>query len=163
MKNIILITITSLTLTSCSSIDKSMIYSGLVGGIIGGFAGRYLSPDRESDKFNTVLGSTIGVAAGAGVGAYFFNQDPDNRTMKTMLAPIGNKENLKANDFDIGVPISEKFYTVTPDTSKIPEHLRDKVKKQIVTEKTIPERVVRGVDGKTTLIPESKIIEIDYQ
>jgi hypothetical protein len=161
MKKAILITITTLTLTSCSSIDKSMIYSGLAGAIVGGFAGRYVSPDRESDKLNIAIGSMAGAALGAGVGAYFFNQDPDNRKMKTMLEPVNDKQVHK--DFDIGVPISEKYYTVTPDTTNIPEHLKSKVKNQVIIEKTIPERIINGEGGKTTLIPESKVIEFDYQ
>ena len=161
-KKMILITITTLGLSSCSSIDKSMIYSGLAGAVIGGFVGRFASPDRESDKVNIAIGSIIGGIGGAGVGAYFFNQDPDNRNMKTMLNnSISNQKSL--NHFEIGVPISEKFYTVTPDTSNIPEHLKDKVKKQIIIEKTIPERVVNGEGGKATLIPETKVIEFDYQ
>ena len=162
MKNIILITVASLTLSSCSSIDKSMIYSGLAGAVIGGFVGRFASPDKESDKLNAALGSAIGAAAGAGVGTYFFKQDPDNRTMKTMITPlIAKQDNLK--NFDIGVPINEKFYTVSPDTSKVPARLKDRVKKQIIIEKTIPERVVSGEGGKSTLIPETKVIEFDYQ
>lgn len=161
-RKMILITVTSLSLTSCSSIEKSMIYSGIAGAVIGGFVGRYASPDRESDKINIAIGSMIGGVGGAGVGAYFFKQDPDNRNMKTMLNnSTGKQDNLK--NFEIGVPISEKFYTVTPDTSNIPAHLKDKVKKQIIIEKTIPERVVNGEGGKATLIPETKVIEFDYQ
>lgn len=161
-KKIILITVSSLTLTSCSSIEKSMIYSGLAGAVIGGFVGRFASPDRESDKLNMALGSMIGGAAGAGVGAYFYKLDPDNRTMKTMLDMKNGKQDDMKN-FEIGIPITEKFYTVTPDTSNIPEHLKNKVKKQIIIEKTIPERVVTGIGGKSTLIPETKVIEFDYQ
>lgn len=161
-KKMILITITTLGLSSCSSIDKSMIYSGLAGAVIGGFVGRFASPDRESDKVNIAIGSIIGGISGAGVGAYFFNQDPDNRNMKTMLNTSSSNQN-SLNHFEIGVPISEKFYTITPDTSNIPEHLKDKVKKQIIIEKTIPERVVKGEGGKATLIPETKVIEFDYQ
>jgi hypothetical protein len=161
-KKMILITIASLGLSSCSSIEKSMIYSGIAGAVIGGFVGRYASPDRESDKINIAIGSMIGGVGGASVGAYFYKLDPDNRNMKTMLNGSDvNKNNPK--NFEIGVPISEKFYTITPDTSKIPEHLKDKVKKQIIIEKTIPERVVNGEGGKSTLIPETKVIEFDYQ
>ena len=161
MKKTILVVVSSFSLASCSSLDKSMIYSGLAGAIVGGFIGRYASPDRESDKLNIMLGSTIGAATGAGVGAYFFKQDPDNRSMKTMLTANGKQGNSK--DFDIGIPINEKFYTISPDTSKVPDRLKDKVKKQIIIEKTIPERMVSGEGGKTTVIPETKIIEFDYQ
>ena len=161
-KKIILITVSSLTITSCSSIEKSMIYSGLAGAVIGGFVGRFASPDRESDKLNMALGSMIGGVAGAGVGAYFYKIDPDNRTMKTMLDMKNGKQDDMKN-FEIGIPITEKFYTVTPDTSNIPDHLKSRVKKQIIIEKTIPERVVTGIGGKTTLIPETKVIEFDYR
>ena len=54
-KKMILITIASLGLSSCSSIEKSMIYSGIAGAVIGGFVGRYASPDRESDKINIAI------------------------------------------------------------------------------------------------------------
>lgn len=162
MKKSLKLLISLFLCTSCSSIDKSMIYSGLAGSIMGGFAGRYLSPDRESDKFNIILGATIGGAVGGGVGAYFFKQDPDNRSMKTMLAPVNDKSTSREN-FEIGSPISEKFYTVTPDTSTIPDHLKDKIKKQIIVEKIMPERIINGEGGKTTLIPETKVIEINYQ
>lgn len=161
MKNIF-ISFTLLIFSSCSSLDKSMIYSGLAGAVLGGFVGRYTSPDKESDKLNALLGTTIGAGVGAGVGAYFFHQDPDNRSMKTML----NAEKSipdKQKDFEIGIPVSKKFYTITPDTSKVPESLKDKVKKQIMIEKTIPERMVNGEGGKSTLIPETKVIEFDYQ
>ena len=164
MKKTILVIVSSFSLVSCSSLDKSMIYSGLAGAIVGGLIGRYASPDKESDKLNIMLGSTVGAVTGAGVGAYFFKQDPDNRSMKTMLNPNGKQGNqANSKDFDIGIPINEKFYTVSPDTSKVPEHLKGKVKKQIIIEKTIPERMVSGEGGKTTLIPETKVIEFDYQ
>lgn len=164
-KTFIFIILIPLTLTSCSSLDKSMIYSGLAGAVLGGFVGRFASPNQESDKFNAMLGVAIGAGVGAGVGAYFFRQDPDNREMKTMLnSPSEKQAKLdKQKEFEIGIPISEKFYTVTPDTTKVPASLKDKVKKQIIIEKTIPERMVSGEGGKTTLIPETKIIEFDYQ
>jgi hypothetical protein len=156
------ISFTLLIFSSCSSLDKSMIYSGLAGAVLGGFVGRYASPDKESDKLNALLGTAIGTGVGAGVGAYFFRLDPDNRNMKTMQNFETQKQD-KQKEFDIGIPVSKKFYTITPDTSKIPESLKDKVKKQIMIEKTIPERVVNGEGGKSTLIPETKVIEFDYQ
>lgn len=162
MKKNIFILLISLTLNSCSSIDKSMIYSGLAGAVLGGFVGRYASPDRESDKLNALMGISIGAAAGAGIGAYFFKLDPDNRNMKTMLNSNSSFDE-KEKDFEVGIPISEKYYTVTPDTTKVPESLKDKVKKQIIIEKIIPERIVKGEGGKSTLIPETKVIEFDYQ
>ena len=127
MKKFIIVIVASILLTSCSSIEKSMIYSGLAGAVIGGFVGRFASPDRESDKLNIAIGSMIGGIGGASVGAYFYKLDPDNRNIKTMLnTSNGKPDDLK--NFDIGIPINEKFYTITPDTSNIPIHLKDKVK-----------------------------------
>lgn len=162
MKKLFVSLIVSISLVSCSSIDKSMIYSGLAGAVIGGFVGRYASPNIDSDKFNTALGVAVGSALGAGVGAYFFKLDPDNRSMKTMLSSESIKR-PNPNEYDIGTPVSEKYYTVNPDTKNVPANLKDKIKKQIIIEKIIPERVVKGEGGKSTLIPETKVIEYDYQ
>jgi hypothetical protein len=163
-KSKILIITFSVFISSCSSLDKSMIYSGLSTAVIGGFVGKYASPDKESDKFNIGIGAAAGALIGAGIGAYFFNQDPDNRTMKTMLEiNPDDKNKLNQESFDIGSPINEKYYTVYPDTSKVPSHLKDKIKKQIIIEKTMPAREIIGKNGKTTIIPETKILEYDYQ
>lgn len=162
MKNLFLLIAISSQLVSCSSLNKTMIYSGLAGAVIGGFAGRALSPDRESDNFNTLLGAGLGSASGAAIGTYFFMDDPDNRSMKTMLVPDTKKGEIP-KDLDIGIPLSEKLYTVMPDTSAIPEHLKDKVKKQVIVEKTMAERVIKGEGTKTIVIPQSTVIEVDYQ
>ena len=162
MKRFLLITCLSTQLVSCSSIDKSMIYTGLAGVAVGAIAGRALSPDRESDNFNTVLGAGVGALSGALIGAHFFKADPDNREMKTMLVPDIKKGEMP-KDLEIGIPLSEKLYTVMPDTTNLPDHLKDKIKKQVIVEKTMAERVIRGEGGKTIVIPQTTVIEVDYQ
>lgn len=160
MKKMNLILISTLTLSSCSSIEKSLIYSGLTGAILGGVVGKYVSPDKESDKFNIGVGASAGAVMGAALGAYFFNLDPDNKTFKMMNEKDGAPP---LENFNIGVPLSEKLYRITPDTSNLPNHLKNRAKKQIIIEKVMPEKIIKGENGKTTVIPESKIIEYDYE
>lgn len=153
----------SLTLTSCSSLNKSVIYGGATGAITGAIAGRMLSPDKESNNFNAGLGAISGAIVGAGISYLLYKEDPENKTLTTMIVPKENTyEKKKINWDDLGLKINSQHYRVKPDTSNIPEHLKDKVKDQIITEKTIPERVEKDEDGKSVYYPEQKIIEFNY-
>lgn len=162
MKIKIFIIIALLTSSSCSSLNKTLLYSAVTGSIVGGIAGKMLSPDRESNGFNTGLGLVAGAAVGAGVGYMLFKEDPDNRELKTMIdAPDMKRVNVIP--FDVGVPISENYYKVKPDTSNLPDHLKDKVKMQVIREKKIPSRVQEGTNGKSIFVPETTVIEYDYE
>jgi hypothetical protein len=162
MKNVFVYLVISSTLVSCSSLNKTFVYSSLAGAVIGGITGKMLSPDKESNGFNTSLGAAAGAVVGAGVGYWLFKEDPDNRTLKTMLDPVDNQK-VKIPFHDIGIPLDEKFYKVTPDTSNIPEHLKNKVKKQIIIEKKLPSRIEQGDGGKSVFYPEQIVIEYDYE
>lgn len=157
-----LVLVLTFFLTSCSSLNKTLVYSSMTGAIIGGITGKMLSPDKESNGFNTGLGIATGALVGAGVGYLFFKEDPDNRPLKTMLDPIDNSK-TKFIPHDIGFPINEKVYRVKPDTSNIPDHLKDKIKDQIIIEKEFPSRVEQGDSGKSIYFEKQTVIEYDYE
>jgi hypothetical protein len=140
-----------------------VVYGGLTGAMTGAVAGRMLSPDKESNNFNTAMGAVSGAVVGSVISYLLFKEDPENKTMPTMIIPKDNSfESKKINWDDLGLKINTQHYRVKPDTKNVPEHLKDKVRDQIITEKTIPERIEKGEDGKSILYPEQKIIEFEY-
>ncbi|MBC7540150.1 MAG: hypothetical protein H7281_15100 [Bacteriovorax sp.] len=164
MKNI-LITVCILSITSCSTTKSSILYGGLAGAAVGGIAGYSFSPDKESDGFNTIVWGAVGAAIGAGIGYLLNSDDPDNKEMSQMI------KRDKLNDSPNPIPEDLGFKLVEPSESKsylvpaqnLPERLKGLVKKQIITEHTILERVEKKEGGKTIVYPETKVYEYDYQ
>ena len=160
-----LILIICILISSCSSMNSTIVYGGLSGASVGAISGHVLSPDRESDTFNTITWGVVGAFLGAGIAYLLRVDDPDNKEMKQMIRPPITEEINSTSNHDIG------FKLITPDSSKsylvpdqnLPERLKGKVKKQIITEHLIKERIEKSDDGKTLVYPETKVYEYDYQ
>jgi uncharacterized membrane protein YeaQ/YmgE (transglycosylase-associated protein family) len=164
-----------LCLSSCSSLNTTLIYGSLGGAAVGGVAGHTFSPDKESDVFNTVVGGAIGAFVGAGVAYLLRADDPDNQEMKQMIRrdkrdkdskrSYQDEDAFKPSEEDFGFqlikPSQSKSYIVPSE--KLPDNLKDKIKKQIITEHIIKERIEKKEGGKTIVYPESKVYEYDYQ
>lgn len=164
MKNLILL-ISICSLAGCSSLKKSLAYGGLVGGVLGGFAGAELSPNKESKMANALVFGTTGIVAGAALAYYFRADDPDNREMDQMI--LEDKKELshfnEAKNEKIKVIPAKTTNEIKVVGDLVPEELREVVKKQVIREHILPQRVEKGADGKTFVYPESKVIEYDYE
>jgi uncharacterized membrane protein YeaQ/YmgE (transglycosylase-associated protein family) len=155
----------SLMLTSCSSMNSTLIYGGVSGAAVGGIAGNTLSPNKESDVFNTALWGVVGAFIGSGIAYLLRADDPDNQEMKQMIRrDMPPQEPLKLSD-DFGFKVikaSESNSYIIPDQT-LPERLKGLVKKQIITEHIVNERIEKKEGGKTVIYPETKVYEYDYQ
>ena len=132
-------------LTSCSTLKRQQLFSGitgtLIGGSIGAMVGKSLSPNQRSDQLNMILGGSIGAVVGttAGVvlGTYFWHEDPTNIPMENMMI----KETLAKNP-----PPETKYKILLPQNLKqiplegeLPPSLKGKVKKGHVMTFEVPE------------------------
>jgi hypothetical protein len=169
MKVSALLLIITITSSSCSSFNQSanstIMYGGLGGAVVGAGAGYAFSPDRDSDVFNSVLWGAVGAFIGAGIGYLLRSDDPDNREMKQMIRSEKGINDIKPLNEDFGFqlikPTESRSYIV-PD-QKIPDRLKGLVKKQIITEHIISERVEKKESGKTIVYPETKVYEYDFE
>jgi hypothetical protein len=161
MKNSILIMIL-LSISSCSSLRKSLVYGGLSGAAIGGFAGSSLSPDAYSRTPNALIWGGVGLAAGAALGYFFFNDDPENRELPQMI--LKDEKRMKTSeDFSapIIIPTSATKYEVRD--VELPQSLKSKIPKPSIIELTIPERIQKLDNGRTLIIEEHKATEVVYE
>lgn len=168
MKTYLLLIIFTIT-SSCSSFDQSskssFVYGGLGGAVVGASAGYALSPNKESDAFNSVVWGVVGSFIGAGIGYLLSADDPDNQEMKQMIRKEKFREELEPLNDDFGFKLivptkSESF--VAPD-QLLPERLKGKIKKQIITEHILMERIEKKENGKTLIYPETKVYEYDFE
>ena len=162
MKHVFLILILLITLSSCSSLRKSLVYGGIAGGAIGGFAGSSLSPDSYSKTPNTLVWGGVGAVLGAALGYFFFQDDPENRELPSMILKDEPKA-LNAESFTNPtiIPLEASRYKV--QNSDLPESLRSKVPKPSIIEMTIPESIQKLENGRTLVIEEHKATEIVYE
>jgi hypothetical protein len=164
--------------SSCSSMKKSKIYGTsagvLVGGLLGGFVGKELSPNSQSDQLNTLLGSGIGALSfGAGgyyIGKNMYSSNPENfkgdpikikkikKDQQTYL--INNDLGLNKINIDTKKSI-KKAYEVEIE-NKLPNHLKQKVLKQVVIEHLIPAQEIKLDDGRLIYFEGTTAIEHRY-
>lgn len=152
-----------LTLCSCSSMRKSVIYGGLAGAAIGAVAGNSLSPDPESRMPNTAVWGSLGALGGAALGYIFHMDDPENRDLPSMILPSGEiplSRDKKLNEA-IVIPSDSKKYEV--EAGPLPDHLKGKVKQPYIIEHVIPERVEELKNGKTITIEAHKAWEVSFE
>ena len=165
MKLLSILIMVSVVTSSCSSLNSTLVYGGLSGAVVGAGAGYALSPDKESDGFNTVAWGAVGAFIGAGIAYLLRADDPDNQEMKQMIRKDKLPSDVKPSNEDLGFeliqPSESKSYVVPED--KLPDRLKDKIKKQIITEHIINERIEKKDGGKTLVYPETKVYEYDYQ
>lgn len=151
--------------SSCSSLNSTLVYGGLSGAAVGAVAGHTLSPDKESDTFNALLWGSVGGLVGSGLAYLLRADDPDNQEMKQMIRPDKSNESFTPLKEDFGFQLirpSESKSYVVPNES-MPDRLKGKVKKQVITEHIVQERVEKKDGGKTIVYPETKVYEYDYE
>ncbi len=162
MKPILILLILAI-LTSCSSLRKSMMYGGISGGVLGGTAGNMLSPNKESVSPNMVIWGGLGALIGAGLGYFFWKDDPENKELPSMLIPMSTKNNVSNDDFEkaLVLPSSSKKYRV--EKGPVPEYLKGKVNDPYVIEHVIPERTEKLINGKSITIESHKAWEVTFE
>ena len=90
---LIIITMSCLLISSCGTLRKSIFYGGLSGVTLGIVGSSTLSPNKESIAPNMAVWGSIGALIGAGLGYFFFMDDPENRDMPSMIMPKSPKYN----------------------------------------------------------------------
>lgn len=159
----ILILAMCLNMSSCSTMRKSIFYGGLSGITLGIAGGSALSPNKESIAPNMAVWGSIGALLGAGLGYFFFMDDPENREMPSMILP---KQKMDENPISrmesVSItPTDSKKYKV--ETGPLPPNLKGKVKSPFIIEHEIPERVEQLENGKTITVEKHKAWEMSYE
>ena len=88
---ILRMTIIAFLMSSCSSLKKTLVYSGAAGALTGGVAGSALSPNKESRQANALIWGLVGAGVAAGAGYLLYKEDPRNYKLKNMLGENVNE------------------------------------------------------------------------
>ncbi len=153
-----------LSLVSCSSLKKTIVYSSLAGGMAGAASGYVLSPNKESLGFNTAVFGLLGAGAAALLGYSIYEDDPRNKKLNHMLEkedPLGaNTLGLDLNDLKIEASLNQGEMYETP-VKTLPKELEGKVKQQYIIKYQSKERYLNK-GNKTYYIPSFEIYEHAY-
>lgn len=100
-KNVLLVsTLCLVTLSSCSSHRKQVIYSGLAGGLTTAYLSKEASPNEKSENANTVIGFVVGAVISGAVGHYLYEDSDPTKDLKpldnTQITP--NRGKVKSLD-----------------------------------------------------------------
>lgn len=161
------ILILSMSLSSCSSLKKTLIYSAMAGGATGATAGTVLSPNKESRGANAAVFGLIGAGAAALAGYALYKDDPRNYKLDNMLMDDKKVQHIDPNQFEIGLGnlkidanlTKEEAYKVP--VKELPEKLKGKVNRQYLIKYQSKERYVRK-GSKTFYIPAFDVYEHAY-
>jgi len=154
-----------LLVSSCSTMNKTLIYSSIAGAVLGGFIGKELSPDRDSDAFNTVIGATTGAALTTAVGYYFYKdanpaldlkQSPLKEDIPMVPIPDQSFGQDKLRIVPKIGPTGKKEYLKFSDN--LPDEIKLTAKKQYF-KKYKTEAYSFDQDGRTYQIPSFEVIE----
>ena len=163
-KKSICIVLSTMILSSCSTLKKTIVYSSLSGAMAGGAAGYTLSPNKESQGVNAAIFGLIGAGVAALAGYALYEDDPRNQKLNHMLESsdqLGpNKLGLDLNDLKIEANLTQSETFKTPD-KKLPKELRGKIKKQYIIKHQSKERYINK-GNKTFYIPSFQIYEHAY-
>lgn len=163
MKKILVYSII-LLLTSCSTLNETLIYSSMSGALVGGYIGRESSPNKKSENLNTVIGATVGAATTSLISYYFYKDAKPDLKMKN--SELEKKEIVPIEDLTLGLEkinlspkfnaISEKEYMVF--SKAVPSDVKKFAKKQYFKRyKTEPYTFEK--EGKKYQIPSFDFIE----
>lgn len=141
MKIISLLVILNL-MSSCSTLNKSMIAGGLAGGILGSLGGMMFSPDRTSDARNAYMFGVAGAALGGAVGYSLYDDPLKAKLQAPMLTGDEYEEKKELPLFDFAPELKDikpevnfkplKKYEVPQE--QLPKELQGKIKKQYIIE-----------------------------
>ena len=167
MKTVIL-GILILSMTSCSSLKKTLIYSSLVGGATGATAGAMLSPNKESRGANAAVFGLVGAGLAALAGYALYKDDPRNYKLDQMLmeekkARVSydpNEIEIGLGNFKIDANLSKEEAYKVP-VKELPEKLKGKVNRQFLIKYQSKERYVKK-GNKTFYIPAFDVYEHAY-
>lgn len=149
------------SLSSCSSLRKSVVYGSLGGASLGAMAGSSLSPDSYSKTPNALIWGGLGTLIGAGLGWFFYQDDPENKELPSMIRPESRKKEVDHYSAPIIIPEISKKYKI--ESSPLPDYLKNKVPNPYVIEHVIPEQIQKLDNGRSITVEEHKAWEISFE
>ena len=161
MRKLLTILLLVLNLSACSTLNKSVFYGALSGATLGAVGGGTLSPTKSDMAPNVAMFGAIGALIGAGLGYFFYMDDPENKEMPSMILPKEKPNPISKLENITIVPTDSKKYKV--ESGPIPPELKGKVKAPFLIEHEIPERVEQLENGKTVIIEKHKALEYSYE
>lgn len=158
-----------LLVSGCSTLNKTMFTSALIGGAVGGVGGSTFSPDEDSVNKNAYMFSILGAVAGAGL-SYIFYPRPEVKSKKSLLLDNEPSINKDIPLFDFapelkGIKPEVNFKPVNKyevPLEKLPKALEGKVKKQYIIEYEAESRTL-NVGNRTIEISPFKAWEHVYE
>lgn len=159
--NKLLLVISILSLTGCSTLKRTLIYSSLIGGFAGSATGVVLSPNKESRKGNALLFGAVGAVASGLIGYALYKDDPRNYELKHMLMDEENKKlDIDLGGLNIDASLKAQDIYKVP-VKELPVELKGKVNQQYLIKYKSKERIINK-GKKTYYIPDFEIYEHAY-
>lgn len=158
-----------ISLSSCSTLKRSLIAGAMTGGSLGATGGAVFSPQQNDRDKNSYLFGVLGAALGAGV-AYLLWDEPKT---KSMQAPMILEEETQRRELPL-FDFAPELENVRPEvsfrpTSKyevpladLPPELEGKVKKQFIIEYEAEARTI-NLGNRTIEISPFKAWEHIYE
>lgn len=100
-KNVFVLSLVCLlSLVSCSSHKKQVVYSGIAGGLTTAYLSKEASPNKKSEDANMVIGFVVGAAISGLVGHYLYEDSDPTKDLEPLGQDqiIPNRGNVKSLD-----------------------------------------------------------------
>ena len=150
-------------LSSCSSLERTLVYSSIAGGTAGVATGVVVAPNRRSRLVNMIVYGTLGASLAALTGYQLYRDDPRNKPLAPMLdlqPEPASKLEIESDRIRISAAVNpEGIYRVP--VMKLPPALAGKVGRQYLIKYRSKERTIRQ-NGKTWYIPHFDIYQYAY-
>ena len=169
MRTKILLLSLILICSSCSSLKRTILASGLIGGVVGGMGGAIFSPERESRVKNAFLFSVLGAGVGA-LGGYLLHDKPIDQQNRSNMLLDQEEKKQEVPLFDFSPDLKNvkpqinfkpiKKYEVPQE--KLPPELQGKAKKQYVLEYESEAQTIK-IENRTIQISPFKAWENVYE
>lgn len=158
-----------LTLSSCSTLKRSLIAGAMAGGTLGATGGAVFSPQKNAQDKNAYVFGVAGAVLGAGI-AYLLWDEPKPKQMQTpmILDETPKKTELPLFDFapelegvrpEVNFRPLGKYEVPVAD---LPPALEGKVKKQFIIEYEAEARTI-NLGNRTIEISPFKAWEHVYE